>query len=119
MSNDVKFKFNVASNQLLAGQLKETIIFQNVTKTTDEYGGTTFSYEDAIRTKAKVTYKGGNRLDSNNEIHYYYSIEFTIRGYHQVNEDMVVLYKGKRYRILSIDYTIREQKKIITELIND
>ncbi len=102
-----------------AGLLKDTIIFQNVTKTVDEYGGNSYSYEDVIVTKAQVNFNGGNREDSNDEIHYSYTIDFTIRGYHQINEDMIVLYKGKRYRIISIDDTIIEKKRIITELIND
>lgn len=102
-----------------AGILKDTIVFQNVIKTKDDFGGSDFTYEDVFSTKARAVFNGGSREDSNNEIHYVYTVEFTIRGYHQVNEDMVVLFMGKRYRILSIDDTIRTQKTIITELIND
>lgn len=102
-----------------AGLLTEIITLQNVVKSKDDFGGSDFIYEDVIPTRARVVFKGENRETNPNELHYITTLEFTIRKYHSVNEDMVVLYKNKHYRILSIDYTIRDQITLITELIND
>lgn len=111
-----------------AGLLKETITFQTVYKTKDDFGGIDFLYKDYLTTKARVVYRKGDRVFTDDATHGYkssleithtYTIEFVVRGYHKINEDMVISYRGKKYRILSIDDITREQKTIITELIND
>ena len=54
-------------------------------------------------TKARITYGSGNRANENNEIVFAYEVIFTIRIYHQIREDMRIIWKGKKYRILSIE----------------
>jgi len=42
-------------------------------------------------------------MTANNEVIWSYQVNFTIRVYHQVNEKMRIIWKGKKYRILSIE----------------
>lgn len=101
-----------------AGLLKECIVFQQLEIVKDEYGATEQIYNDLINTRARVEYSGGSRTNTNNEIYNEYSLTFTVRGYHQIKEDMLIKWRDKLYRILSIDDTIKEMKVIQAELLN-
>ena len=73
-----------------------------------------------IDTRAFVNYTSGNRMTANNEVVWSHQVNFTIRVYHQVNEKMRIIWKGKKYRILSIEEDKDKQKLTIrTELINE
>ena len=103
-----------------AGLLKETITIQNQISTKDIFGATSTLWIKKISTKAQVTNNSGNRINQNNEILHTYNKTFTIRLYHNVEDSDRILYKGKLYRIISIDREINTQLiNIITELIND
>lgn len=70
--------------------------------------------------RARVKYSSGNRSIVNDEIFINYSPEFTIRIYHEIDETMIILYEGKKYRIVSIEPDTKLQSKtIITDLINE
>ncbi|MCQ2978733.1 MAG: head-tail adaptor protein [Clostridia bacterium] len=102
-----------------AGLLNKIIKFKKPIIQKNEFGEEIETFEDFITTRARVVFKGENRELSNNELFYSSTLEFTIRSYHQVNENMIIECNFKDYRILSIDDTIQSQKTIIGELIND
>lgn len=103
-----------------AGILRETITIQQPITVQNEYGANGIEWKDVISTRAMADYNSGNRQNENNEIVYNYTITFTIRYYHNINDDMRIIWNGKRYRILSINKEIYKQSTtIITELIND
>ena len=58
-------------------------------------------------------------LTKYNEIVNSYTVIFTVRNYHKIDEFMRVLWKGKLYRILSIENSREKQSLTINaELIN-
>lgn len=70
--------------------------------------------------RAQVTYQNGNRVDENNELFFAYQITFTVRIYHDIEELDRVVYKNKKYRILSIEDNEELQlKNLRCELINE
>ena len=71
-------------------------------------------------TRANVVQTSGNRVDENNAIFYDYSKTFTVHKYVNVDEFDLVKFKGKYYRILSIDEDRHlNQKVLMTELVED
>ena len=105
---------------LKAGCLTEIIDIQAPVSSKNEYGANSVDWKNMIHTKAQVKHNSGNRANENNEIVFNHNVTFTIRIYHKINEDMRILWKGKYYRILSIEKDFSQQKNtIITELINE
>lgn len=104
-----------------AGLLKEVISVEKPTQWQNEYGATSIKWETFIgKTRAEVTYSNGNRRNDNNEIIFAYEVIFTVRIYHQINERMRIIWKNKKYRILSIEENKELQSLTIkTELINE
>lgn len=104
-----------------AGRLTEVISVEKPVQRQNEYGATALEWESFIsKTKAEVTYSNGNRRNENNEIIFAYEVVFTVRIYHQINERMRIIWKNKKYRILSIQENKELQSLTIkTELINE
>lgn len=104
-----------------AGLLSEVISVEKPVTYTNEYGANSTKWETFIgKTKAQITYTSGNRLNENNEIIFAYEVVFTVRIYHQINERMRIIWKNKKYRILSIEENKHLQTLTIkTELINE
>ena len=104
-----------------AGLLSEVISVEQPVTTTDEYGANYIQWKTFIgKTIAQVTYTSGNRLNENNEIIFAYEVVFTMRIYHQINERMRIIWKNKKYRILSIEENKHLQSLTIkAELINE
>lgn len=103
-----------------AGLLTQSIIIQEPEAVKDGYGANTVEWKDIISTRSQVTFNSGNRQNQNNEIVHAYTITFTIRLFHPVNENMRIIWKGKKYRILSINTdTFKQSNTIISELINE
>ena len=104
-----------------AGLLTETIRIETPETFRNEYGADSKRWETWIgKTKAAVTYNSGNRETENNEIIYSYQVTFTVRIYHQINESMRIIWKNKKYRILSIEPNKQKQSLTIrAELINE
>ena len=99
-----------------AGILKERIQVQRPTVRTDEYGANVIEYNNIINTRAAATNKSGNRA----KIVYNYIKSFTVRYYHNIQENDIIIWNNKKYRITDIDEVRDKQYKIInTELIND
>ena len=103
-----------------AGLLNETVTFKCPEVIKDDYGQEETTWKDYIKTRCKVYYKSGNRVTENNEIINTYNVEFTVRYYHNINEQMRILYNGKLYRILAINKDRLKQSITITgEMINE
>ena len=104
-----------------AGLLTEVISVEKPVTITNEFGANSIKWETFIgKTKAQVTYSSGNRLNENNEIIFAYEVVFTVRIYHQINERMRIIWKNKKYRILSLEENRQLQTLTIkTELINE
>ena len=97
-----------------AGRLKEVITIQKPTISQNEYGANGTQWTDYITTRSDVQFESGNRDTEN------YTKIFTIRYYHNIDEKDRILWKGKLYRILSVEPDRDKQSIIIrTELIND
>lgn len=101
-----------------AGLLTKPITFRRATITKNEYGQEVTYWENYIITRGNVKYNTGNRTIENQEILNTYTVIFTVRSYHKIDESMRVLYNGKQYRILSINED-RQSITIIGELINE
>lgn len=104
---------------MIAGRLKEIVKFLSPTVIKDGYGSTEIGYELKFTTRADVKYDNGGRELVNNEILNSYGFTFVIRSYHEINEKMIIEWKNKKYRILSIDDTDVSKLTINTQLIND
>lgn len=103
-----------------AGLLTETINIYNPSITTNEYGETIQNYTKVYTTRAKVDYSGGRKNIENNEVFFDYTKTFHIRYYVTINENMLIEWQNKKYRILSIEELRKWNEKVITgELINE
>ena len=99
-----------------AGLLTETILLQESVPVKNEFG----EWVDYLQTRANIKFNSGNRVNQNNEIFTSYTLTFTIRYYHKVNEQMRIIYQDKKYRILAINSDRTKQStEIIGELINE
>lgn len=104
-----------------AGLLTEVVTVEQPIIVTDDYGANKLQWMPMIiNTKANVSYSSGNRANENNEIVFAYEVVFTMRIYHQINERMRIIWKNRKYRILSIEVNRAQQHQIIkAELINE
>lgn len=103
-----------------AGLLQNPITIQEAISIKDGFGANSIEWKDVVSTRAQVTYNNGNRQNQNNEIVHSYTVTFTIRLYHRINEGMRIIWNGNKYRILSINRELYKQSiTIVTELINE
>ena len=75
-----------------AGLLTETILLQESVPVKNEFGATSMEWVDYLQTRANIKFNSGNRVNQNNEIFTSYTLTFTIRYYHKVNEQMRIIY---------------------------
>ena len=103
-----------------AGQFNEKIEVWKLDRVPNGFGETVVVETHVRDTRAKVTHLSGSRTIRNEEIMYPYSKQFIVRIFEDIDEDMLIVWKGKKYRILSID-TDRERqwKNILTEIVNE
>lgn len=103
-----------------AGLLREYIEIYAPELSVNEYGAQTQTYVKKQETKSQVKYNSGNRGISNDEVITNYVMTFTVRRYVEVNENYIIHYDNKKYRILSIEDNKQHAYKQITgELINE
>ena len=103
-----------------AGLLKEkiTILKPRVEKT--QTGAQKMIYEDFYETRTHVINNSGNRENNSGEVFYSNNKTFIVRSYVPVNEHMIILYRGNKYKILSIDPNLWfGNLEIQTEKINE
>ena len=101
-----------------AGLLTDPVTFRKATITKIQYGQEETYWENHIITRGNIKFNSGNRVTENNEIINTYTVTFTVRSYHKIDEFMRILWKGKTYRILSIEED-KTKLTIIGELINE
>lgn len=102
------------------GLRRNRIEIQRSIETVNKYGERVPDWQTVIETKADVLHKSGARILDVHELTPSYSVDFRIRKYHKVDEEMRVILKEKKYRILAI--LPDEEKQMITlstELINE
>ncbi len=103
-----------------AGILTDKITVQAPTTIQNKYGANTTEWKEYINTRAEITYNSGNRQTENNEIVFNYTVLFKVRRYHDIKEQMRIIWNGNKYRIISINKDIKKQFILITtELINE
>ena len=103
-----------------AGLLTEQITIENNTTNKDDFGSTVKVWQPVIKTRCNIKFNSGNRQIENKEIINSYSLTFTLRFYHNITEDMRIVWNRKRYRILSIFPDKHKQSiEIIGSLINE
>lgn len=103
-----------------AGQLNEKIEIWRFNKVPNEYGEQVTVQEKVRDSRAKVTHLSGSRTMRNDEIQYPYNKQFILRIHEPIDEDMLIKWNKKMYRILSIDRNREMQwQNIIAEIINE
>lgn len=104
-----------------AGLLSNIVVFQKQIKETDDYGHEKITYVDAFQTRANVKWNGGDRVISNEEIVYDNTLTFQVRSYCPIKDSMIIKYRNKKYRIITVN---REDKlydkiELVCEEINE
>ena len=82
-----------------AGGLKHRIEIQSNIETINEFGERVRTWATTITTKADVLHKDGTSTMKNQEVFTEYKVDFRVRNYHQVNENMQIIFSGKKYKI--------------------
>lgn len=105
---------------MIAGILNERIKVIRPTISINEYGEKHKDYEVIIETRANVDKRSGNREIQNDEIVYTIQKIFKVRSYHKIENEDIIEWDSKQYRIITIDHDRqRNMKTLITELINE
>ena len=104
-----------------SGLLRETIAIYRTDIIQDEFGSTSNQHRLLTTTRANVGYKAGSREVVNDELVYTYQVTFEVWQYVKIQEHTdYIMYKDKKYRVLSVIPVPAQQKKVIeTELINE
>lgn len=103
-----------------AGLLKEIITILSPIITKNKFGEQTQEWKKKCQTKARVIYNNGSRINENGDIFYSSVLNLEVRYYVNVDEYDNIIWKDKKYRILSIIPDKDNNKKNISiELIND
>ena len=83
---------------LRAGLLNEYITFRKRVITRDAYGEQSTEWKNVISTRARVVRMSGNRTMESNEVWHPTSLQFIIRSYHNIDNEMEIVYNGNRYK---------------------
>lgn len=103
-----------------AGLLNEMITFRESVITRDEYGEQSTEWRDAFTARARVQHQGGSRVMENSEVWHPATVIFTVRCYHDVKDEMEIVYNNHRYNIIYVDRQSKNQQTVITaEVINE
>ena len=103
-----------------AGLFNEKIEIYDISSSRNDYGEQVDVYTLKYTTRAKVGHNSGSRTVINNEIQTPYVKNFVVRYYVPVTDTAQIKYKGKYYRITSIDPDPALQQIVVTtEIVND
>lgn len=103
-----------------AGLLNEKIELYRFIKVKNEYGELVTQTEKVRDCRAKVSHLSGSRTVRAEEIQYPYTKQFVVRIHIDIDENMWIKWRGKFYRVLSIDPNRElQQKTIIAEIVNE
>nr|DAT22610.1 MAG TPA: putative head-tail adaptor [Caudoviricetes sp.] len=103
------------------GLLRDVISIYRTEILQDDFGGSSNQHRLLTTTRTNVGYKTGSREVVNDEIVYTYQVTFEVWQYVNIQEHTdYIMYKDKKYRVLSVIPVPTQQKKVIeTELINE
>lgn len=105
---------------LRAGLLNEVITIKEATITKNSFGEEVETYSNKYTTRARVIQTNSNRTTENNEITVDFTKEFQIRIYVPIEEFDIIEWRGKLYRIVSLNVDRHNQYiTVIGDLIND
>ena len=103
-----------------AGLFNKPINLYHPINTINSYGERTTEWEWHYGTRAGVEYSSSNREFVNQEEFFAYTVTFTVRSYVPVTERDQVEFRGKRFRILTIEERELQNDNLIrAELINE
>ena len=103
-----------------AGLFNKPITIFEPIDSINEYGERTTEWEWHYGTRAGVSYSSSNREFVNQEEFFSYTVTFTVRSYVPVTERDQIEFRGKRFRILTIEERELQNDKLIrAELINE
>lgn len=103
-----------------AGLLNEPITILKPEITRNEFGEQTTEYVESYHTRARVINNGGNRTQEDNGVFYDYSKHLEVRYYVPLDNFDIVVFKGQKYRVKSVEKT-REynNQTIYMDLMNE
>ena len=103
-----------------AGLFNKPITIFEPIDSINEYGERTIDWKRRYDTRAGVAYSSSNREFVNQEEFFSYTVSFTVRSYVPVTERDQIEFRGKRFRILTIEERELQNDKLIrAELINE
>lgn len=85
-----------------AGGLKHRIEIQSNIETINEFGERIKTWTTTITTKSDVLFESGTGTMKHGEVFTDYKVGFRIRNYHQVDENMRILFGGKKYKVEAV-----------------
>ena len=105
---------------LRAGLLNEHITIRKRVIARDAYGEQSTTWQTVLSTRARVVRQNGSRTMENSEVWHPSTLQFVIRSYHKIDEEMEIVYNGKRFSIVFIDMQrLNQQTTITANLINE
>ena len=106
---------------IYSGQLAEILEFYKVVETQSESGYKSTSEVFMFRVRAEITKNKETYLVDADELFHSNELTFRLRYRKEIEETNIVVYRGQRYRITSIDKYIRDnnQLTIILAKINE
>jgi SPP1 family predicted phage head-tail adaptor len=106
---------------IYSGQLAEILEFYKVVETQSESGYKSTSEVFMFRVRAERTKNKETYLVDADELFHSNELTFRLRYRKEIEETNIVVYRGQRYRITSIDKYIRDnnQLTIILAKINE
>lgn len=103
-----------------AGGLKYEIEIQHSVDHSNSFGESEKKWETLTITRADIRWINGARIKDSHEMTTSYKVEFRIRRYHKVDENMRILYDKKKYRIEAIiPNDNKSMLTLVTEKINE
>lgn len=103
-----------------AGLFKEKIEIYREVKVQNTFGELVSELQLVYTTMAKVQHLSGTRTVINSEITFPYHKNFAIRMYVPIEDDDQILYKGKYYRVMSIDEDPELWMKVVqTQIVEE
>lgn len=103
-----------------AGLLREWVTLESDEITRDQFGSTTHVWKTFARKRARVQFKGGDKVEANGDTFFTAIITVTIRYQNGINRNMRLLWGNEKYRILSADRDKMQGTLVMKcELINE
>lgn len=97
-----------------SGKLNEPIEIWDIITKRNAFGEDETDMEKVYDTRAQVIYSGGSRVNINDEMQVPYTKRFIMRIYVPVTDTSWVKWKGRFYRVTSIDESREYQEKSVT-----